>query len=455
MIKVLKYAKKNGLVSTFRHCIEYINEYYRVKFKRGDFKFDAKNKIDEYAKKSPNNHRRIAIKMILWNLFSLVRSYKSDRKVNSDCSIQLIQSTNKNNTIELPPLEKDLINVAFIFKGGMGDFLIHLNYLMYFYNKYSDYDINISVFAHVSYNMLNVFRNHSKNIFWNLYREEKNEKFIEQHDIVIELSRYPELKKSNMQKVARICPDLLEYLFLIKRYYEENQKMFTRGGDMAGQSAVMSEILNIKRVQQPDIYSFFNISEDFKYEFNIPETDIFIKNNLNEKKVITVHRGCDANHSSYSTKLWPLEYYNALIRLIKKRYPDYKIVQLGISEERCPVMKGVDVNLVGKTSIEELMFLLANSFLHIDGEGGMIHLRHALCKKKSIVMFGPTSPKFFGYSENDNIKGNGCMTTCEWVTRNWQEQCLRNENKAPCMYSIVPEMVMKYVERIINNYEEK
>ena len=84
----------------------------------------------------------------------------------------------------------------------------------------------------------------------------------------------------------------------------------------------------------------------------------------------------------------------------------------------------------------------------------MVHLRHALKGGRSVVMFGPTSSEFFGYSENENIVGNGCDTWCEWAVYNWQEGCLRGYSNAPCMASIIPEKVMLSVEKIITEEME-
>ena len=40
-----------------------------------------------------------------------------------------------------------------------------------------------------------------------------------------------------------------------------------------------------------------------------------------------------------STKLWPVDHYNRLLAFIKKHYTTIKIVQLGISDDRCPALK--------------------------------------------------------------------------------------------------------------------
>lgn len=41
---------------------------------------------------------------------------------------------------------------------------------------------------------------------------------------------------------------------------------------------------------------------------------------------------------------------------------------------------------------EKLKVILKHAKLHIDSEGGLVHLRHAIKGGPSVVLFGPTSP---------------------------------------------------------------
>ena len=108
------------------------------------------------------------------------------------------------------------------------------------------------------------------------------------------------------------------------------------------------------------------------------------------------------------------------------------------------------MDLVGKTNLEQIKPILQHALVHIDGEGGMVHLRHALGGGRSVVLFGPTSSEFFGYSENKNLVGGGCAVWCEWALNKWQEGCLRGSYETPpCMASITPEMVMEAADSII------
>lgn len=75
--------------------------------------------------------------------------------------------------------------------------------------------------------------------------------------------------------------------------------------------------------------------------------------------------------------------YDRLAGMVKEkfRFTELKIVQCRIDPKQIPQMQNADVNLVGRTSMEELKSLLKNNLLYIDNEGELVHLRHALCEK--------------------------------------------------------------------------
>ena len=91
--------------------------------------------------------------------------------------------------------------------------------------------------------------------------------------------------------------------------------------------------------------------------------------------------------------------------------------------------------------------------VNIDNEGGNVHLRHALNGGISAVIYGPTAPEFYGYSENINLRGNGCKYPCEWVINNWQANCARGfeSENLPCMNSLTPEIVFNNIKKVLED----
>ena len=92
--------------------------------------------------------------------------------------------------------------------------------------------------------------------------------------------------------------------------------------------------------------------------------------------------------------------------------------------------------------MELVAYTLKKSLLHIDIEGGLVHLATQM-RTKCIVLFGPTQEEYFGYEENINIKAGSCHD-CYGMYLD-QSKCARHMEKPECMYSITPEMVMKSV----------
>ena len=123
---------------------------------------------------------------------------------------------------------------------------------------------------------------------------------------------------------------------------------------------------------------------------------------------------------------------------------------MGVSTQRFPLIEGTDVYVVGKTTFNQVKILLKYASLHVDCEGGYVHLRQWLRGGTSIVLFGPTSSDFYGYENNINIHGTGCSQPCEWLTKDWVTKCPRGFDNPPCMYSISPEMVMNKIRKAIS-----
>lgn len=346
-------------------------------------------------------------------------------------------------------LDSSKLNIGFLLGGGMGDYLIFFNYLFYFCNRFKTDNMHIETIFDSGKNIATIFLVEGELTDAILSHPKTNE-YFKNYDLFIQLSRYPHVKIKKMNKIKVFSPELLDYILSCEKFEIINPRYFTEY-KLDGQSASYSELLGIKRIQQPDVYGILGIKEeyDYKFPYNKYETNYISDLGLIQKAYITIHRGCDIRYAKNATKLWPLDYYNILVKLIKKIYPEIKIVQIGVSHERCGDIDGIDLNLLGKTSIAQVSCLLKYSKLHIDNEGGMVHLRHALDAGPSIVLFGPTSESFFGYSENYNLRGTGCAHWCEWISDNWMHKCLQGYSEPPCMLSIVPSMVMEKVNDVL------
>lgn len=77
----------------------------------------------------------------------------------------------------------------------------------------------------------------------------------------------------------------------------------------------------------------------------------------------------------------------------------------------------------------------------------MVHALHA----KSVVLFGPTRPGFFSFTDNVNIVAQTCHD-CWWFKRAWLAKCPRGLPEPECKTSIDPDSVMTAVDELIADF---
>jgi hypothetical protein len=164
---------------------------------------------------------------------------------------------------------------------------------------------------------------------------------------------------------------------------------------------------------------------------------------LDKRPYVTIHNGFDAEFqtgsgfASRSTKVYPR--FDTVVAALRKQRPDLLIVQLGTRTSQ-PIA-GVDHQLMNRTSLAETASLLAGSALHIDNEGGLVHLAACL-GTRCCVVFGPTPVDYFGYGQNVNIAPKECGS-CWWVTRDWMTNCPRGFENPVCLSKTSPETVVE------------
>lgn len=348
-------------------------------------------------------------------------------------------------------LDNNYLNIAVRLTGGLGDLLVSANYLHKLMEHLDSNQVRLYVFAHKDLNVARaVFR--GMPFVYSLGTLEDIPDNDRTFDLFFEIQRYPFIRWQNRARIFRYSPKLIELVFLWERFRVENSRFWFRAPWFDGQNQ-LEIIKGRKRIQQPDVYGRLGLDESFGPKLMISKAReaCLDKFDLNGKKFITIHRGVDTKIDKDSNKLWPMAYYNILISEIKKEFPEYLIVQLGANTERCPEMEGVDRYIAGKTDFDDLKILLKEASLHIDGEGGMVHLRHALHGGRSLVFFGPTSKSFYGYSENINLSGNGCgcKEGCEWTSTNWQSKCIAGYARNVCMRSLIPEVAVNSLKGIL------
>lgn len=168
---------------------------------------------------------------------------------------------------------------------------------------------------------------------------------------------------------------------------------------------------------------------------------------------ITVHHGFDVKKlpavnkktNCGSTKNLTKEKWVEIVKQL--RMLGLRVVQLGAANEE--EIDGVDICLNGKTTLEQTANILKWSLCHVDTEGGLVHLNRSV-HGRSVVMFGPTPVKTFGYPQNINLSPSACKE-CFWTTQSWVLECPRNTEGPECMQIYDPARVAATVAQLIAN----
>jgi hypothetical protein len=168
---------------------------------------------------------------------------------------------------------------------------------------------------------------------------------------------------------------------------------------------------------------------------------------LKDRPYITVHNGYDPNMvvlRERATKCYP--HFGAVISRLRRIHGKILFVQVGIhTSERIPE---ADLQLIDTTSLREAAGLIAGAILHLDNEGGLVHLARSL-GTPSCVVFGPTVSRYFGYPDNINIDPLFCGG-CWWINETWMNHCPRGFETARCMTEQPPSLISDAVTRFLD-----
>ena len=272
------------------------------------------------------------------------------------------------------------------------------------------------------------------------------------YDLALKVEHFIHIEKQNANKIAKINPIFMDKLNKLghgyRTYYPDVEQQWFR------------ENIHFRRCEIKGINRWTELSHEgiFKIEDQktwIPMREEYKKRlqelGLNEKKYITLNRGADSmGRSKMQTKVWPLEHYNDFVMLFKNQYPDIESVQVGASGNA--KIRGVDKYILGE-SLEVTKWILKGSILHLDCEGGLVHLATQLDTKCAVV-FGPTPKHFYEYPQNINMVYEGC-NNCMGTHPEWAFECYKGLSEPECMYKVTPEIVMKNIKSYMDSIRKE
>lgn len=342
------------------------------------------------------------------------------------------------------------LEIAMIFQGGMGDFLIEKNWLKHLTNKYGleNYKIVIYVEENSYQTSLDIFANGES--IYEIRTVEKNEKEIQSDfDLVIKFCIVPYVVYLNEEKIWHINSELYNYTRRLVEFGLENYNI-----GFCDSPTYYKTIRKIfDKFPQKNYYSFcdmfgdLNITEDYTISIEPQiDADAYLKRlGLNKKKYLTINTGANMTLTNGgNTRIWSHEKWNELSARLRKRYKTIDIVQVGFKISDDDDIEA-DFNLNGKTDFEEIKVLLKYALLHVDYDGGLVHVRHILRGGISTVLFGSSGIEQHLYSENINIRSDVCKNPCEWTSREWLSKCPQGYDIPICMKSLTVETVFESI----------
>lgn len=337
----------------------------------------------------------------------------------------------------------DDTSIAILLTGGFGDMVIQKRFVSELIDLLKV--CNVDIFSIKSYDFLmNLYTDVSevKNILPDLGgRYKKNQK---RYDLALTIEACHFIRIDNFQRDK--FSDNMDFCNRIERLIIETKK---ENADIM----MPVHVTMMRRLYQGlNCYSGFNYNGTFEiYDktVNIPldktSGDLYERFFLG-KQYFTINYGNgDCSDGSKVAKTWPKEYFEQLVKILRSLYPEIEIVQLGGGNaER---ISGCNQYIFGE-SFSSVFHILKNSMLHIDIEGGLVHIATQL-GTKCVVLFGPTVLEYYGYEENINIRVGNCHNC--WGLYSDVNCCAKGMDKPECMYGIAPEIVakeiIKYMDR--------
>lgn len=333
---------------------------------------------------------------------------------------------------------------------GIGDLIIVMNYIKHFSERYRKCGVTAIrlVCRDSQLKLAETILGSEEYIDGQILGAEDIDGVPDRYDLLVKIKRYPEIVKKEEYRISRLCPELIDYIQICEKFKIFNPRYFKKIL-FYGEGAMYEELLDRKRIQQPDVYGYLGVTEEPLLRIATYQEDIE-KYGLKEGQYITLHRGAGGRvrDAGVSTKAWAQENYIALAEQLKALFPERAIALIGSEQERLSDGRSIDIDLTGKLTERELLSVLKGAYLHLDVEGGLVHLRHMVGGGRSVVLFGPTSPEFFGYRENINIRTGACPYPCEWLHKRWDRECiLENDLKNKCMRTITVDLVMETIKK--------
>lgn len=266
------------------------------------------------------------------------------------------------------------------------------------------------------------------------------------YDAVIIMHHVPRVVLWAPEKLKRISP----------QFYEFCRKSVEFSAEIARQNNLglfiyrMAMLYGRNRLEASDVFGILGASSrGVLLRWNGDSRTVLGKFDLLGRRYAVINSDVDINAPVSHPKQWPAEYFHTMVQILKTHFPQLAIVQIG-QRSLGGSIGGIDIDLCGITTLNELKVILKFSDVLVSCEGGLVHLNHFLYNR-SVVIFGPTDETYFGYREDAICVARDCGCSCNYISSDWMEGCIRSFSPARCMVRVTPEMVLEKASEIIRS----
>lgn len=323
--------------------------------------------------------------------------------------------------------DKDVLTIGIVREGGIGDRMILGAFAVAVKRKFPNSHItaivNNSIEPLTRHDAIDKMKLY-KPVHWD--KTEKNSK-----------GRY------DILYLLKYVPKVIVNKYSLNEYKKSVDEIFSRYSDIYYESHGHNIPRSLQSLKKNSIDFLCECAcleggqRDLSIKLTANDNKILL--NLQTNKYITIHNG---DFRGRGNKCWPTDSWKELVKKMKKI--GLSVVQLGVELDE--FVEG-SYDLRGKTTIYEAAAIIKQSLNHIDTEGGLVYLSKAV-GQKSIVLFGPNYPGFFGLKGNINYRGGDdiCETCC--YKDGWWWECHLGYDSCKAMETITVEDVMQKVVKL-------
>lgn len=335
-----------------------------------------------------------------------------------------------------------IVHIAFHPTGGMGDYIISGSVLHEIRELYNCAFVIYCEKQHFG----NAIYGGIDNVDIVRYTYDIFEKERIKYDVALEVEHFVHIRNWDKERVNMLTPQLAKKIEYIE---EEWSRLYVNIPTQCYRERIQFERCKLLKL---DRWTELRMGEAFSIDSKM--IPICLLDSFRDKvnsdndfggEFITINYGCDAMvPGKKQLKMWSKDELERLISIIHENKRSISVVQLGARDaEKIP---GVDKYVLGE-SLELIKWILKKSKLHIDCEGGLVHLATQLGTKCAVI-FGPTPIWMYGYEQNINIVSDGC-SGCMGLHENWAYECLNNNEYKECIRKIIAEDVYERIKDVL------